>query len=128
MTTGSPLLSNPTISKNATHVTLMWSPPFLWPGHRIQYYNISMTNKSNGSIFTAHYTVDISITNPIVTVSFPMSWNRNILYCMGITCSISPIIDGSSLELEQTFSVTDWAWTFHPGKPCFKVNVKLPIC
>ena len=127
MIAGSPILSNPSISKNATHHTLMWSPPFLWPGHRIQHYNVSMTNiMSNGSILIVHYRVDTSITSPIVTASFPMSWSliNDMLSCTKFTFSISPI-DGSVLEPMKTFNVSDWAWTFPAGKLHFKLVIRL---
>ena len=123
MCAGSPISSNPSIAKNSTHFILLWSPPFLWPGQRIQHYNISMTNTYNGSI--AHHMVDTTSTNPFVTVSFPMGLSslqfntQNILSCSKITFSISPI-DGTTAEPMQTFNISDWSYNFPSGKLCLK--------
>ena len=114
MNAGSPISSNPSISKNATHLTLMWSPPFLWPGYRIQHYNISMTNKSDSSI--AHHVVDSSVTNPIVTSSLHLN-TLNMLSCIAIIYSISPV-DGPVLEPIQNYSISYCAWTFPSGGSC----------
>ena len=116
--TGPPISPNPYLVKNATHLTLMWSPPFLWPGQRIQQYNISVTNNER----IEYHMLDTSLTNPIVTVSFPTSPSllqfnaQNMLACMPITFSISPVYDGSILEKMQTFNISDWIWTFPLGK------------
>ena len=98
----------------------MWSPPFLWPGQRIQQYNISVINNER----VEHHMLDSSLTNPIITVSFPtnpslMQFNtQNMLACMPtmIMFSISPVYDGSVLEPIQTFNISDWVWTFPSGK------------
>ena len=34
---------------NLTHVSLAWFPHSLWPGHIINYYNVSFANKTDGS-------------------------------------------------------------------------------
>ena len=112
MTADSPLSLNPSIFKNGTHLILMWSPPFLWPGYRIQHYNISITNKSDGNI--AHYMVDSSVTNSIVTSSLHLNI-LHMLSCTAIIFSISPI-DGSVLEPMQTVNISDYAWTFPSGR------------
>ena len=121
---GSPISPNPSIAKNPTHFVLLWSPPFLWPGQRIQHYNISMINTYNGSI--AYHMVDTTSTTPFVTVSIPMDSSslqqfntQNILSCPKITFSISPV-DGTTAEPMQTFNISDWAWNFPSGKICLK--------
>ena len=46
-----PISPNPsTENLNATCILLKWSPPFLWPGYSIDYYNISIMN--NGSTYS----------------------------------------------------------------------------
>ena len=132
---GSPISSNPSIFKNTTHLTLMWSPPFLWAGHRIQRYNISVM--SNRSI--SYHGVDTSITNQIITISFPMSLSSllftteslalNMLTCSEIMFSISPVTsDGSIFQLMQTFNISDnWLSTFPPSKPCFETTFNCAI-
>ena len=43
-----PISPNPsTENTNATSILLKWSPPFLWPGYSIDYYNISVMNSSH---------------------------------------------------------------------------------
>ena len=119
ISTGQPIFPNPCLTKNVTHLTLMWSPPFLWPGKRIQQYNISIRNNSDGSI--QYHMLNASLTNPVVMLPFYISSSllqvntQNMLLCMSwITFSISPI-DGSILEPMQTFNVSDWAWSFPSG-------------
>lgn len=41
---GMPLTSNPYIEDQLSAIILKWSPPYLWPGHRIAYYNITTRN------------------------------------------------------------------------------------
>ena len=100
LTVGPSILSNPSVFKNATHATLKWSPPFLWPGERIHQYNVSVTNKNDESI--SHHLINTSFTDPIV--SFSMS--STSLPCNGIMFSISPVT-----ELTQTFNISDWIWS-----------------
>ena len=33
------------ILENATTLLVQWSPPFLWPGYRINYFNVSVRDK-----------------------------------------------------------------------------------
>ena len=111
---GPPISDNPFIFKNSTHVTLMWSPSFLWPGQRIQHYNISVTNKNDG--INSHHMVDSSLTDP--AVSFLMSWSyfqSNTLTCRGIMFSISPVTESTS-ELMQTITISDWIWDLLSGR------------
>ena len=118
--TGPPVSPNPLLSKNDTHLTLMWSPPFLWPGQRIQHYNIIATD--NGNRRVEHRILDTLITNPVIAVPFAINSSllqfntQNMLSCMPrIIFSISPI-DRSVLEtMRQTFNISDWAWTFPSG-------------
>jgi hypothetical protein len=44
----SPIFPNPSISiQSDCTLLLQWSPPFLWPSHHIQSYNITVANMSN---------------------------------------------------------------------------------
>ena len=54
----SPVSPNPSVTlyqaNTATFFKLQFSPPFLWPGHRIKSYNITITNvNSNEVIYDA---------------------------------------------------------------------------
>ena len=112
LTAGSPILSNPSLTNNATHFTLMWSPPFLWPGHRIQYYIVSVTNRSDGNM--THHRVNTSFSDSLVTFSVRSLNTPSMLSCMGIAFSISAI-DGSSSQQMQTFNISNWLWIFPSG-------------
>ena len=104
---GLPISENPLISKTATHVTLMWSPPFLWPGQRIQRYNITVTNKNDGN--SSHYILNPSLTDPIISFSMSMSYLQlNTRTCTEVIFSISPVSE-SAPEM-QTVNVSDWIW------------------
>ena len=126
LTAGPPILSNPSLTNNATHFTLMWSPPFLWPGHRIQYYNISITNKTDGSM--KHHRVDTSFCDSLVAFSIRSLNTPSMLSCMEIVFSISAF-DGSSSEQIQIFNISDWLWIFPSSKPyaCYIVPIKVSI-
>ena len=107
---GPPISENPLISKTATHVTLMWSPPFLWPGQRIQRWNITVTNKNDGN--TSHHIMNSSFTDPII--SFTMSWSYLQLSTMTCTeiiyiFSISPVSEAAP-KVMQTVNFSDWPW------------------
>ena len=118
--TGPPISPNPLVAKNATHLTLMWSPPFLWPGQRIQHYNISVsTNNGDGRVEL--HVLDTSLTNPVITATIPINSSllqpntRNMLFCVSrITFNILPF-DGSVFEPIQTFNISDRVWTFPSG-------------
>ena len=123
--TGPPISLNPYLVKNATHRTLMWSPPFLWPGQRIQQYNISLFQNNER---VEHRMLDTSSTNTIITVTFPQTSSllqfntqNNMLSCMPlITFSILPV-DGPTWGPMQTFNISDWAWTFPSGNLCLQL-------
>ena len=112
---------NPSTSKNDTHLILLWSPPFLWPGQRIQHYNITMTIDDDGSI-AHHMVVNTTLTNPLIEVLFPtrlssLQFNaQNTPSC--ITFAISPVSDGTAFEPVQTINISDWVWTFPSGITC----------
>ena len=85
-----PILANPKLVNNATHLILLWSPPFIWPGHRIAYYNISVTERNEGSI--SHYRVNSSVDHSNPTVSFANKLYRTeTLMCTELYFCISPI-------------------------------------
>ena len=115
---GSPVSPNPSISKNDTHLILLWSPPFLWPGQRIQYYNITLIIDDDGSI-AHHMVVNTTLTNPLIEILFPprlssLQFNaQNTPSC--ITFAISPVSDGSASQLVQTINISDWVWIFPSG-------------
>ena len=105
---GLPISENPLISKTATHVTLTWSPPFLWPGQRIQCWNITVTNKNDGN--SSYHTLNSSFIDPII--SFSMSWSclqLSTMTCIEVIFSISPVSEAVP-KVMQTVNVSDWIW------------------
>ena len=61
-----PLVQNPLIlNPNASSILLKWSPPFLWPGLSINYYNISINIPVKNEVF-----YDVNATFSDVVVSF----------------------------------------------------------
>ena len=110
------LTSNPSIIRNATHATLLWSPPFLWPGHRIEYFNVSITNNSNTIADTTavYYLVNDSsyydATLMIYPVNVPIGTSRSLLSCNNLTFHLSAIEKTNYEQLQQTFTVSDWTW------------------
>lgn len=90
-----PLTSNPSVSKNSTHLTLTWSPPFLWPGHAIQYHNISFSNNTDGSI-TYHTVASVYSDG---TVAYTRQIPTEVLTCTEITFGVSAMnTSGFTLE------------------------------
>ena len=103
---GLPISENPLISKTATHVTLMWSPPFLWPGQRIQRYNITVTNKNTGN--SSHHILNSSLIDPIISFSMSISYLQlSTMTCTEVIFSISPVSE-SAPKVMQTVNVSDW--------------------
>ena len=41
-------------------VTLKWCPPYLWTGHHIKYYTVSITNKTDGTVTYNHINATFS--------------------------------------------------------------------
>ena len=65
----SPLSPNPSVEiTNPNSLIIKWSPPFLWPGHRIKYFNITVINMSDGSVI-AYYRVNTTFSDQVVTLS-----------------------------------------------------------
>ena len=120
---GPPISLNPMISKNITHLTLLWSPPFLWPGNRTQRYNIHV---SLDKTISHYYSVYASHMNPVVSHS--ISFNSLLLptlcmlSCIEADISISPA-DLSALQMSQTFFVNDSIWIFKSGKHSFEAEI-----
>ena len=101
---GPPISENPLISKTATHVTLTWSPPFFWPGQRIQHYNITVTNKNTGN--SSHHILNSSFIDPIISFSMSISYLQlSTMTCTEVIFSISPVSE-SAPKVMQTVNVT----------------------
>ena len=96
----SPLSHNPVLIKNTTHVTVSWSPPFLWPGQPIEYYSVSLDLESKGSVFSQR--VNSTFSDRIVSYTLPMP-------AESLSCSsfIFYITAANSLgSVFQTYNIT----------------------
>lgn len=102
----SPLSSNPSIINNGTHTVLIWSPPFLWPGEHIQYFNLSVENKRDGSL--VYHQVNYIYNESVV--HFYMKLNESeileTLTCTEMSFVISAV--NTVGMLPQTFNLSDW--------------------
>ena len=101
-----PLYPNPRFESDTSNLNLSWSPSFLWPGHAIQYFNVTYTNKSDGSV-TYH---QINSTFDDKVVSFTRNIQEEPLMCTEIVMTISAISAYSFSTFQQPlqmFNVTD---------------------
>ena len=98
--TGSPLSNNLMLLKNNGYVEVQWSPPFLWPGRAIEYYNVSLVLESDGSVYSER--INSTFSDPLVSYTQPVS--SESLSCASFTFYITAI--NSSGSAFQTFSIT----------------------
>ena len=119
MHTGPPISPNPKLAKNATHVTLLWSPPFLWPGNRINYYNVSLTYNRDGRLTS--YLVNGTYSVKVET----LTWEIRSLTCTSthFLFSVSAISHlNSSL---QVFNITEQLSPLAPQFAPSAINVSI---
>ena len=93
---GSPLSNNLMLLKNNGYVEVQWSPPFLWPGRAIEYYNVSLVLESDGSIYSER--INSTFSDPLVSYTQPS------LSCTSFTFYITAITSSGSAF--QTFNIT----------------------
>lgn len=104
-----PISPNPSFVRNATHLSLILSPPFLWPGHRIDFYNISVTQGTNGN--TDYYNMNSTYDAKMVTFTLDISEpHQSMISCSNITFNIVAFKKFSSLP--AILQVSEWTWTF----------------
>ena len=100
-----PILPNPSISIESNDIDssflLQWSPPFLWPGDHIKYYNITVTNISNKS-FIEVYMLNATFSDALVSYIYPIDFNQSQL-CIELSFGVSAI--SSSGEPLSTFDI-----------------------
>ena len=99
----SPVSPNPSLSNlNATFILLKWSPPFLWSGSTIAYYNISVTNMNGES---DSYRVNTSFNDAIVSFLLVANQSQTIEFCDQLTFMISPIITENDTILKSLVAI-----------------------
>ena len=114
----SPISPNPSLERNVTHLTLLWSPPFLWPGHRINLFNISITNtccytdENDGD--TEYHIRNSSYDTELLSIVHVLDTGESHRSCMfscnNITFSISAVDKLSSKPLRKFF-MSESVWT-----------------
>ena len=88
-----------------SYLNVTWSPPFLWPGHAIQYFNVSITYKSDGNV--TYHQINSDFEDRVVC--FAKEIQEESLMCSEITVNISAISAYRYSTLHpplQMFSVT----------------------
>lgn len=116
-----PISPNPKLIRNTTRLTLMWSPPFLWPGHRIEYYNVSFI--SSERLERAYHRIQDNSSYENKIVSFTVDTGKahqNELSCTNIMFIISAFEKLHAYPSLQTFNVSDWMWTLPQCKKTHK--------
>ena len=100
---GSPVSPNPSVTQtNSTHLTLLWSPPFLWPGQRINHYHVVVLFSTKREYVVTEYRVNSSYSDQIVSLTINHSESQ--ILCAEFEVFVSAIgIDASEL---QTFNIT----------------------
>ena len=84
-------------------LTLLWSPPFLWPGQRINHYNVIFVIKGQCTI-TNFLVYDNYSTSEIVSFTREINYEE-IPLCAEFEVLISGVSIQTSEQL-QTFNVT----------------------
>ena len=85
----SPLSQNPSLTqKNLTALLFQWSPPYLWPGHSIQPYNVSIQNYVNDHVI--HHHINAAFDDKLVQFTF-IQEKQQANNCLEITFGITAI-------------------------------------
>jgi hypothetical protein len=81
-----PFSPNPLLEQRSTlTLSLKWSPPFLWAGYYIRYYNISVRDDS-GRKFNTYQVSSTTFSEAVMTLPL----NESYHVCMEFTFEITP--------------------------------------
>ena len=107
----SPLAQNPSlIQKNLTALLFQWSPPYLWPGHSIQSYNVSIQSHDNNYIIYHH--INATFDDRLVEFTFVQEEQENYTDCSEFTFGISAFSTDSQ-ELSANYITGGYASSNH---------------
>lgn len=95
-------MSSIMVTQNKTSLALHWSPPFLWPGHVIVYYNIFIINKTDGS--TMHHGINATFD---IMMSLPINIGDQQRQSCTELLFVITAIDNNFSFLHQSFNVTE---------------------
>ena len=78
------------MSCNSTIFLLEWSPPFLWPGYHIEYFNVIVTNQKNDRV-VHHTTVNASFDDIIVSLIIELdAYSHDLSTCTEFLFTVEP--------------------------------------
>lgn len=96
-----PLMSNPLLTLHeSTLLLLEWSPPFLWPGQQTDYFNVSLTNRSDDSI--TYHNVNATFSDAAVSLTIDFG-SQGASLCSELILEISAVFGLASLP---TYSIS----------------------
>ena len=102
-------MPNPNVDiLSPTSLLLKWSPPFLWPGHHIDYFIVSTINKTDEHLImndTVNATMTLNDVIFTLNKSLLNDEHVHVQDCNEFTFSISAYSDYYGM-LPQTFNVT----------------------
>ena len=98
-----PISPNPSImNPNASSILFQWSPPFLWLGQAINYYDIFITNNAGETLY---YRVNTTFSDAVVSFTATVAnYPDPILSCNDLHFSLSAV--GSDQAKLPSFSAT----------------------
>ena len=83
-----PISPNPSAENlNATSILLKWSPPFLWPGYSIEFYNISVMNSG---LITNNFLLNATFDDALVPFTI-FAEDSNIESCHVLEILLSAV-------------------------------------
>ena len=99
------LISNPFITILPTSIILEWSPPYLWTGHHIQYYNISITNATDGKV--TYDRINATFSNSVVTHNISHQDQKCTEFVFGISAVTTA---GEILKTYEVMGESQQGW------------------
>ena len=95
------------MNENESFLKLQWSPPFLWPGEAIQYYDVFVTNEERESVY---HRVNTTFSDALVSLTVKTLLDQT---CRELEFSISAVSYSDTKlppYMEDTFQVS---FTWH---------------
>lgn len=98
-----PFSPNPSIENpNSSSILLKWSPPFLWLGQAIEYYDVFITNKMGESM---HSQVNATFSEAVISFTASAASSQRILTCEMLQFCISPVSRDQKVTLPSYTAV-----------------------
>ena len=91
------------IHQASSSFLLKYSPPFLWPGHRIKYYMVLVRDTGNDVVLDDR--INTNFSDVIVTFTHILDYDQRQA-CSKLTVQITALCAGGSDVLLEPFNVT----------------------